>query len=199
MNRCACSFMAVGLLAMAAALQAEDAPRASQQVMIKTRVCQGDPQGNLEAKTLKVLAEPSLVTLVGRGASFTSGGERLIESLLKRAPISATPSPMPDVAPVATDNYIFHGTRMDFTVHEVRGDKLLATVTLEITSPAETNDKEILGTSGVCFRQKGLFPIGKPARITTKPDNQGQVTWVEFTLNLATSEPSAAAAAPSRK
>jgi hypothetical protein len=52
-----------------------DQPPPAKQLQFNVRVFEGDPLGSREAGTLKVLAEPRLVTLENRPFSFVSGGE----------------------------------------------------------------------------------------------------------------------------
>jgi hypothetical protein len=52
-----------------------DQPPQGKQLQFNVRVFEGDPLGSREAGTLKVLAEPRLVTLQNRTFSFVSGGE----------------------------------------------------------------------------------------------------------------------------
>lgn len=52
-----------------------DQPPPGKQLQFNVRVLEGDPLGSREAGTLKVLAEPRLVTLENRPFSFISGGE----------------------------------------------------------------------------------------------------------------------------
>ncbi len=52
-----------------------DAPSPGKQFQFNLRVLEGDPLGSLEEGTLKVLAEPRLITLENQSFSFHSGGE----------------------------------------------------------------------------------------------------------------------------
>jgi hypothetical protein len=52
-----------------------DQPPPGKQLQFNVRVLEGDPLGSREAGTLKVLAEPRLITLENRPFSFVSGGE----------------------------------------------------------------------------------------------------------------------------
>jgi hypothetical protein len=52
-----------------------DRPQPGKQLLFNVRVFEGDPLGSREAGTLKVLAEPRLVTLENRPFSFVSGGD----------------------------------------------------------------------------------------------------------------------------
>jgi hypothetical protein len=56
-----------------------DQPSPGKQLQFNVRVFEGDPLGSRQAGTLKVLAEPRLVTLENRPFSFVSGGEILIK------------------------------------------------------------------------------------------------------------------------
>ncbi len=177
------------LLSSHVALYGEEIAPPMRQVMFKARVCEGDPKGSLEAKTMKVLAEPTLVTLLRRPASFSSGGERGIASLLRK-PECGNHNPVPigneqsRFANTTLGDYLVNGTTMEFIVDEICGDEVKAAVFLEISYPADTGSEYMLATSGQCFRQKGFFPIGKATRMTTKPDANGRTTWVDFTIEL---------------
>jgi hypothetical protein len=59
-------------------LTAGDGKPPAKQLQINVRVFEGDPLGSREAGTLKVLAEPRLVTLENRPFSFVSGGEMAV-------------------------------------------------------------------------------------------------------------------------
>jgi hypothetical protein len=49
-------------------------PPVEKQYQIDFKVLQGDPLGSLEEGTLKIVAEPTIVTLEKQAASFQSGG-----------------------------------------------------------------------------------------------------------------------------
>ena len=61
------------------ALNAASDPPAAKQVQIILQIFRGDPLGSREDGTLKVYAEPKLVTLDGRPFNYQSGGEKLID------------------------------------------------------------------------------------------------------------------------
>jgi Flp pilus assembly secretin CpaC len=52
-----------------------DKASSGKKFLFSLRVLEGDPLGSVEAGTLKILAEPNIVTLDGRSFSFRSGGE----------------------------------------------------------------------------------------------------------------------------
>lgn len=52
-----------------------DRPAVGRQIQFNLRVFQGDPLGSREAGTLKLLAEPCLVTREGYTCTFATGGE----------------------------------------------------------------------------------------------------------------------------
>jgi hypothetical protein len=52
-----------------------DKPSGGKQLQFNLRVFEGDPLGSRAAGTLKLLAEPRIVTLEKRSFSFVSGGE----------------------------------------------------------------------------------------------------------------------------
>jgi hypothetical protein len=58
----------------------DDQPAAPKQIQLHVRVCQGDPLGSVEAKTMKIQSQPLVVTLEGRPAQFVSGGEASIKN-----------------------------------------------------------------------------------------------------------------------
>lgn len=60
-------------------LRGNDQPSPGQQLQFKIRVLEGDPLGSVETGTLKVLAEPCLVTLENRPFRFLSGGEVAVQ------------------------------------------------------------------------------------------------------------------------
>lgn len=56
----------------------KDQPR--KMIQVKVRVCEGDPLGNKQAGTLKVIAEPRIVTYDGRTARFASAVQMAVFS-----------------------------------------------------------------------------------------------------------------------
>lgn len=50
-------------------------PSPGKELQINLRVCEGDPLGSRKAGTLKVLAEPRLITLENHPFAFVTGGE----------------------------------------------------------------------------------------------------------------------------
>jgi hypothetical protein len=51
-----------------------------KQVWMDLRVWQGDPFGSRQAGTLKLLADPKLMTLDGAGAAVNCGGQQAVEA-----------------------------------------------------------------------------------------------------------------------
>ena len=66
--------MMLAASAVAAAPAAENAPL-ENQLLVKLRVCQGDPLGSVAEGTLKVIAAPQVVTCEQRPFSLVVGGE----------------------------------------------------------------------------------------------------------------------------
>jgi hypothetical protein len=69
----------VAVLALAAGVtgssRGDPHPEPAPQFQIDFAVMQGDPLGSREARTLKVLAEPKLITREKRPAAFLTGGQ----------------------------------------------------------------------------------------------------------------------------
>jgi hypothetical protein len=66
---------AVTLLVGSRGALGTDKPASVKQLQFKLRVFEGDPLGSRKAGTLKVVAEPRLITLENRPFSFVSGGD----------------------------------------------------------------------------------------------------------------------------
>jgi hypothetical protein len=75
MNRWKLIPVAVALMAWIGSPSAKGAAGKPERYRIDVSLRQGDPDGSREAGTLKVLAEPTLVTRNGQEASYVSGGE----------------------------------------------------------------------------------------------------------------------------
>lgn len=67
--------LAAVLLVGSQSTAADDKPSPAKQLQLNLRVLEGDPLGSREAGTLKVVADPRILTLENRPASFVSGGE----------------------------------------------------------------------------------------------------------------------------
>jgi hypothetical protein len=64
------------------------------QYQIKLSLRQGDPLGSREEGTLKILAEPTLITMDGREATFVSGGQIYVENEFVGAGLKVSVTPM---------------------------------------------------------------------------------------------------------
>lgn len=157
------------------ALTARGAPpdrpsKSTRQVMIQVRVVEGDPAGSAEAKTQRVLAEPTLVTMYGRPASFRSGGEIAVRAEGDRMP-----------------RYVEFGTSLNVELELTDDKHASGSIHLLVEQPTQAiaaDAQPVASASlvGVSHRVAGKFPLGKTIRI---PDQlpQGRVaTWAEIVV-----------------
>jgi hypothetical protein len=79
MNRWKQMLIAAALVVCLCSSTAQGTSGNPEQYQINVSVLQGDPHGSREAGTLKVLAEPTLVTRVGQEASYLSGGKAPVD------------------------------------------------------------------------------------------------------------------------
>src|SRR5262249_685458 len=89
----------------AAAVRLDAADLAPKQYQINMVIMRGDPRGSREAGTIKIVAEPNVVTLAKRPATFISGGE----------------------FPLEVDNgvdFVPFGISLTVAVEAIRGDKI---------------------------------------------------------------------------
>src|SRR5437016_4879326 len=76
MRKMSLAVLAVGIVTAGNPMAGE--PKSDKQVMISVRLCEGDPLGSREEGTLKVQAEPRLITLDNQSCSFLRCGEMAI-------------------------------------------------------------------------------------------------------------------------
>src|SRR4051794_28591007 len=101
---------------------AEDRGANPRQLMISVRLCEGDPLGSREAGTLKVLAEPKLITIENRPGSFVVGGHFAVP------------------AGVGNVQYIPTGLRVETTAVILKDDKARLDVTLSFSEAQERTE-----------------------------------------------------------
>jgi hypothetical protein len=168
--------ISVIILNVTGSLAAEPPARAElKPVNCQIRILEGTPKGTLESGTLKVLAEPTLVTLETREAVFVVGGEVEIPG---------------------TDEKLPFGTTLKFTPGKIDQGSVFARISLEVVQLADVEDKSYAASSGSVVRAVGTFPCGKPIRIVARELGDGKQLWAEITL-AAESQLAPAKKAPS--
>ena len=112
-------------------------------VYCQIRLLEGKPDGSEAQGTLKVLAEPILVTTETREGVFVAGGEMDVPG---------------------TDEKLPFGTNLQITPGKFDGDVIFARLSLEVFQIAKLEDKSFTASTGNVVRAVGTFTCGKPAR-----------------------------------
>jgi hypothetical protein len=136
----------------------------SPPIIIKLRICEGDPSGSVEKGTLKVISSPAMITNGLRPARLQVGGELEV--------------------PGDDDARLDFGIIVDFTPQGIADGKIRAKIDCEVTEPMKDGNGEQVGVSGRVLRTSGLFTPGKTVKLTSSRDGKGSSTWVEVTLDI---------------
>lgn len=156
------------LMAMAGALYtspradiAADVPVPPRQLMVSLTLCEGDPLGSVEAGTLKVLANPQLVTLESRQFSLVCGGERPVKlgSEMK---------------------FVRFGVEVEGQPGEIDGGKVPLDLTVSQTSEDESRDSEMVRFNTRSTRMMLNIKLGQPVRLRMGEGAARQEKWVEL-------------------
>ena len=131
-------------------------------VYCQIRLLEGKPDGSEAQGTLKVLAEPILVTTETREGVFVAGGEMDVPG---------------------TDEKLPFGTNLQVTPGKFDGDVIFARLSLEVFQIAKLEDKSFTASTGNVVRAVGTFTCGKPARIVARELGEGRQLWAEITLD----------------
>ena len=117
----------------------------------------------LNAKAvLKVLAEPNLVTVVGRPTCYQVGGK--------------VPVPTVQADKSVKDEYQFFGTKVDLLVTSIRDGKVAFRIRPEISQRNDGLSKEVAGAPGRTVRSMDAtleMPLGKTAVMAGLIQEQG--------------------------
>lgn len=144
---------------------AEDDAKPSKALLIKVHVFQGDPAGSREAGTLKLLAEPALVTIEGRSFSFRVGGE----------------------IPVADGNaleFVATGLSVDGKAGKVTDGKVRLDLTLASTTGEQLKERTQFQTESL--RSIATVRLGEVVKLRwNSPNGDKQKTWMELTVEEA--------------
>jgi hypothetical protein len=136
----------------------------AKQLAITLHVCSGDPLGNEKQGTLKVLAEPHLVTFENKTASFFSGSEFVV-------PGGATGIRFMEIGHKVV---IKPGAVKDGAVH------------LDITytsSTAEDPTPERLRIRTESARTIGTYKFGEVIKLPIGPRSADQQEWIEVIVD----------------
>jgi hypothetical protein len=101
-----------------------DRPSSVKQFQFNLRVLKGDPLGSQRTGTLKVVAEPRLITLENRTACFFDGGEIAVST--------------PDGV-----EFVQVGRRMEGKASTIKGGKVRLDVTLARTTAGDRTEERI--------------------------------------------------------
>ena len=134
----------------------------------------------LNAKVvLKVLAEPNLVTVVGRPTCYQVGGK--------------VPVPIVQADKSVRDEYQFFGTKVDLLVTSLRAGKVSLRIRPEISQRNDGLRSEVAGAPGRRIRSMDAtleMPLGKTAvmagSIQEQSDRKTKSTHLECTFFLVT-------------
>jgi hypothetical protein len=152
---------AVVMLFFAAAAHAEDKAPA-KQLIYKIKVFEGDPKGSVAAGTVRVVAEPALVTVEDRPCSFNVGGEVAVQSEREV-------------------RYLEFGHRVEIRSGRIKNGKILLDVEVSISEVVrqKEDEAEIQGRS---LRVVRSVPAGRPEvfRFPARPG--GKEAWFELTV-----------------
>jgi hypothetical protein len=146
--------------------RAKPAVSAHRQVLVCFRVLEGDPRGSRKAGTIKLLAEPRMITEDGRPCSFISGGERTLDHCPGRVEL------------------LEYGTKVRLTPTLGKGKdrgKVLLDTCLDIsTLQDEPNGKVRLNSRNVRFL--GWYQLGEVVKLSLKDEASGKQTWAELVV-----------------
>jgi len=139
-------------------------PPPQKVLEIRMHIYRGDPLGSREAGTLKVLAEPTLRTLIGQTFEFISGGEVVIEGI----PESLT--------------YVPSGTNVRGTVARRKDGRWFLDLALEITLPVERSpDSTRVEKQGTrIFRP---IALGEVVKVRASKSAEQEQIWLELTVS----------------
>jgi hypothetical protein len=137
-------------------------PPPGKQLLFNVRVFEGDPLGSREAGTLKVLAEPRLVTLENHPFSFASGGE----------------IPVRDGQAVQFHSF---GRRIEGKPGAVKEGKLRLEITLSNTTIGERTENRIqLHTEST--RTITTVRLGEVMKLRWGKGSADRQAWVELSV-----------------
>lgn len=136
-----------------------DEPPPSKQLLFNVRVFEGDPLGSQEAGTLKILAEPRIVTLENCPFSFLSGGEI-----------------------VASDGeYVQFGRRIEGKPGAVEDGKIRLDVTLSNTTVRERTEERVqLNTESM--RTITTLKLGEVVKLRWRKGSPDKQAWAELSV-----------------
>jgi Flp pilus assembly secretin CpaC len=133
---------------------------------IEARVCEGDPNGSREAGTLKMLANPTLVTRDGHAADFNVGGE------------------LAALTPEGAVQYVEFGTLVSVLARRVDDTWVHLDMKVEKTDRTDDPDPSMLKVAGHTSRTVGKFKLGEPVRMMLDKGD-GKKLWCDVTVTVA--------------
>jgi hypothetical protein len=139
-----------------------DQPLPAKQLLVGLRVIEGDPLGNREAGTLKVLAEPRLIILESHSFSFDSGAQIPIKD---------------------EESVQFHqlGRRIEGKVGPVKDGKVRLDISLSNTTLGnQTEDRIQLRSEST--RTITTVRLGEVVKLRWGTGGAARQTWVEFSI-----------------
>jgi hypothetical protein len=140
--------------------EVEKAPPA-KQVRCTVRVCQGDPLGDNEKGTLKVVAMPRLVTREGRDCSFFSGSQ------------VAAPDGSSGI------QFVEIGQRVHIKTGKVKNGMIHLDITYSSTRAEDPTPKR-LRLSTESARTIGAFKLGEAVKLPLGPRKADHQEWIEL-------------------
>jgi hypothetical protein len=140
-----------------------DRPAPAKQLQFNLVVYEGDPLGSREAGTLKVVAEPRLVTLENRPFAFLHGGEIAV----------------PDSAKAV--QFVEFGRRIDGKPGVVEDGKVRLDITLSNTTVGEgTEERRQFHTEST--RTLTTVRLGEVLKLRWGKGNADKQAWVELSV-----------------
>lgn len=140
-------------------------PVAKDLFQIEARICEGDPNGSREAGTMKIVANPTLVTRDGCTADF-KGGE------------------LAALTPQGAVQYVEYGTHVTVLPHMVDDTWVHLDMKLELTDRTADADPSVLRVAGQTSRVVGKFKLGEPVRVMIDK-GEGKKLWCDVTVTAA--------------
>jgi hypothetical protein len=149
----------------------EDKQLAEQKMILKLRVCEGDPLGSQEANTLRVRAEPTLTTVDHQAISFKAGGH--------------FPLPRLDGGREVI-SYIFQGLEIQAKPARVKDGNLPLELTVSKTTVSDRTDKRVSFRTETT-REMKTVKLGETVKIHVGTNNleQKKQLWLELTALMA--------------
>lgn len=157
-------YLACLALLFAVPVVAAEPTEAGKQLLIKVQVKSGDPNGSVEAGTLKILSAPQIVTVENRQAQLMVGGQ---------VPLVDEPSRDEDYAPI--------GLRVDIRPGKIDDGKVRLNFKLENSHEVAVNGQPTRTIESRSVQTVLVAKLGEKLKLGGLTQNNEQ-QWIEVTV-----------------